>query len=144
MFGLLREAGAEAVIFDELLRIRLSEMVSEHGEALIDEVHQLAGFEFIASPQRYASLVVWGAGEHAKCLIEGTQFFRSAEISCFVDSTPTKIGGSYLGRPVLDPAVLLRNHEPVLIAAVQAYPFILSEFKRMNLDPTRLVTELVI
>jgi hypothetical protein len=77
-------------------------------------------------------------------MFESSTFFKNAQIEFFVDSTPAKLGTEYLGAPVKDPSVLLDSDVPVLIAAVQGYPKIYSQFVAMGLPVKRLVRSLVI
>ncbi|MBM3512525.1 MAG: glycosyltransferase [Alphaproteobacteria bacterium] len=144
MYALLRRAGCESVIFDELLRARLTRVLAEEGDALVAAAHRAVGFEFIASPATLPRVVIWGAGQQARYLVRETLFFKTAAVKHFVDSTPSKIGTMYLGCEVKDPVVLRDSEDPVLIAAVQGYPLVLEQFNRLGLEPKRLIRDLVI
>lgn len=144
MFGLLRKAGAGVVYFDELLRHRLGSAIDLDDVSRIESIHESAGFDFIASPQRYPLVAVWGAGQQAKYLLEGSAFFRKSKVAFFVDATPAKIGTQFFGREVCDPSALIGSDLPVVIAAVQGVPLILEQFRALGLAESRLIRDLII
>lgn len=138
LYGLLRKGGARGLYLDELVRQRL-------GPIAVDEVHRLAGFEFIAQPAHFPrGLIIWGAGQQAKHLLTGTIFFKQVPVVCFVDATPSKIGTRFMGADVRDPATLAESDLPVLLAAVQGYPLILEQYKGLGFPESRLVQELIL
>ncbi len=144
MFGLLCKIGNSAVIFDELLRHRLSAVINFDDSTQIERIHALAGFNFIATPFKYSHVIIWGAGQLAKYLLEKSVFFKNVEVDFFVDSTPEKVGSYFFGKEVRDPSALLNNDLPVVIAAVQGYPLILEKFHQMGLSGSRLIQELIL
>jgi glycosyltransferase involved in cell wall biosynthesis/pyruvate-formate lyase-activating enzyme len=141
MFGLLRKAGCEQIYFDELLWHRLAGLDLK---AHADRIHEFAGYEFIAHPARYASVVIWGAGQQAKYLMEKTKFFREVKVDYFVDATPEKQGKTFYGKEIKSPEVLRGTSTPVVIAAVQSFPLILEQYRRLGFDNSRLVRELIV
>jgi sulfatase maturation enzyme AslB (radical SAM superfamily) len=144
MFGLLRKAGARVVYFDELLRHRLGELVNPADAEQIGRIHAEVGLEFIATPARYPEVIVWGAGQQARYLVNQSCFFKSVRLDHFVDATPAKIGTRYLGVQVRDPSSLRESTQPVIIAAVQGYPLILQQYRQLGLPEERVINDLVI
>lgn len=144
MFGLLRKAGARVVYFDDLLRHRLGEIVNPADTEQIRRIHAEVSLEFIATPARYPEVIVWGAGQQAKYLVNQSSFFKSSRLAHFVDATPSKIGTRYLGVDVRDPSSLRESSQPVIIAAVQGYPLILQQYRQLGLPEERVINDLVI
>jgi FlaA1/EpsC-like NDP-sugar epimerase len=100
--------------------------------------------EFIATPARYPEVIVWGAGQQARYLVNQSSFFKSVRLDHFVDATPAKIGTRYLGVEVRDPSSLRESTQPVIIAAVQGYPLILQQYRQLGLPEERVINDLVI
>jgi len=89
-------------------------------------------------------VILFGAGQNSKLLLETTHFFRPVEGDHFVDSTPEKIGELFMGREVRHPDTLHETSLPVLISAVQNSPLIYDRYLAMGLDEGRLIKGLVI
>ena len=144
MYSMLLHAGCRLVFFDDLLRHRLLGMGDEATAALIGNLEALKVEPAIALSRDYPNVAVWGAGWQAKYMFEKSTFFKKSRIAFFADSTPSKLGTEFLGAPVRDPSALLESDVPVLIAAVQGYPKIYSQFIAMGLPIERLVRGLII
>ena len=144
MFGLLRKAGANVVYFDELLRHRLFNIIDLENPDQLNIIHNTVGQEFIVTPSQYSHVVVWGAGQQAKYLLNETAFFKSSVVDFFVDATPDKIGQQFFGKKIFSPEVLKESNLPVVIAAVQGYPLILEQFKQLGLNESRIVHGLIV
>jgi len=144
MFGLLRKVGAQVVYFDDLLRHRLGEVINPANPQQVDDIHNEVGFEFIATPQRYPEVVIWGAGQQAKYFLNYSAFFKHSQLVHFVDETPSKIGTLYENVSILDPSSLVGTEYPVIIAAVQAYPIILERYRALGLAESRVISDLVV
>lgn len=143
MYGLLIQAGFKVIFFDDLLRHRLTDMHAESDGEIRRRLKKIGLEAAVARRQNYPEVAVWGAGWQAKYLVEKSVFFKYAKIAFFVDDTPSKIGTRYLGHEVLSPSVLLGNDLPVMIAAVQGYPFIYDALLRLGVAPSRLITGLI-
>jgi len=144
MHALLSRGGARLVYLDELLRERMARGVSESWVAIRAEVERLGLDDALADSARHPRVVLWGAGEQTKLLLETSRFFSQSEVAFLVDSTPGKIGSRYMGHEVRDPAVLTGSDLPVLISAVQSSPIIFQKYLAMGLRESRLVRGLVI
>ena len=142
--ALLSRSGARLVYLDELLRERMAERVSDSWDAIWAGVERLGVSDALADSTRYPRIVLWGAGRQTELLLKTSRFFSQAEVAFIVDSTPSKIGGRYLGREVRPPASLTESQLPVLISAVQSSPIILQKYLAMGLPESRLVRGLVI
>jgi glycosyltransferase involved in cell wall biosynthesis/organic radical activating enzyme len=144
MYGLLRKLGVAVLYLDELLRHRLGEIIDINDSMQIKKIHDLAGFDFIAIPSLLPRVVIWGAGQQAKYLLESSAFFKNVDVVFFVDSTHEKIGKKFYGKDILNPIVLQNSELPIVVAAVQGYPLVLEEFYKLNLSQSRLVRDLII
>jgi hypothetical protein len=144
IFGLLINAGAKVVYFDELLRHRLCEIVNPEDSCQIERNNADVGMEFIAIPSRYPEVIVWGAGQEAKYLVNHSAFFKTARVSHFVDATPSRIGSQYPGLDVHVPASFRDSALPVMIAAVQGYRLVLQQYRQLGLPEERVINELVL
>ena len=143
LYGLLVKAGFKAVFFDDLLRFRLNDLHSEAAAEVHARLKSVGLESAIARYQDYPRVVIWGAGWQARYLVEKSNFLRRSEIAFFVDDTPEKIGTRYFDREVRSPAALLQCDLPVVIAAVQGYPFIYDALRRLGTLESRLITGLV-
>jgi len=144
MFGLLKKGGAEIVYFDELIRHRLSLLSGTEYDEQIKRVHEIVGINFIAIPENYPEVVIWGAGQQARYLMEKSEFLKRSKVLFFVDSTPEKLGTTFSGKVIHHPSTLVDTDLPVIIAAVQGYPLIVEQYKRLGIDESKLIDKLVI
>jgi glycosyltransferase involved in cell wall biosynthesis/sulfatase maturation enzyme AslB (radical SAM superfamily) len=144
MYGGLVAAGCRVVFFDDLLRHRLVGMEAGIEASVRRHLAGLGLADVLIQADHSTDLAIWGAGWQTKYLLENASFFKHTKPLFLVDSTPSKIGGEFMGIGVRDPRELVGSNIPVLIAAVQGYPAIYSEFLRLGLSPSRLVTRLVI
>lgn len=143
MYGLLIQAGFKVIFFDDLLRHRLTDIHAELDGEIRRRLKKIGLESAIACHQNYPEVAVWGAGWQAKYLVKKSVFFKYSKIAFFVDDTPSKIGTRYLGHEVFSPSMLLENDLPVMIAAVQGYPFIYDALLHLGIATSRLVTGLV-
>lgn len=144
LFGLLRAARCRLVFFDDLLRQRLYDIHCNSEQEIVSMISDYGLGHVLADPTSHKSVAIWGAGWQARYLLEKTLFFKNVEVAFFVDSTPSKIGGRFLDRDVLEPSVLLKTDIPVVIAAVQGFPAIYDSFVNLGIDESRLIGELII
>lgn len=144
MYGLLTAAGAEVVFFDDLLRQRLSDIQSASDAEIREALSGIGLPGVLADPRAMPAIAIWGAGWLAKYLMEKSSFCSRAEIAFFVDSTPSKIGTTFMGRKVHAPSVLFESEIPVAIAAAQSFPIIHRKYVEMGLPPERLVRQLIL
>jgi organic radical activating enzyme len=144
LYGALVAAGCRVVFFDDLLRHRLVGMDSGTEASLRRQLAALGLDDVLIEADGPMDLAIWGAGWQAKYLLENASFFKRVRPAFLVDSTPSKIGSKFMGIGVRDPRELVYSNIPVLIAAVQGYPAIYSEFVRLGLSPSRLIRKLLI
>lgn len=123
----LVRAGCEVVFVDDLLRERMGKTFYPYIEG-----HQ------------HVPVAVWGAGTHARILLDDTTFFKRHPVKYFIDET--KVGQTFMNENVIDimaPEVLLQDDLPIVIAAVQGYPIIYDRMVKMGIEK-RLVKELIL
>jgi poly(ribitol-phosphate) beta-N-acetylglucosaminyltransferase len=144
LFSYLSDLKVRFVFYDDLFWQRISRGLSDHYDEALKELKELDLARAFAAKENYQSVVVWGAGIQAKFLIEKSAFFKKVKIAHFVDNSPEKIGKEFLGYKVLSPDVLLGSDVPVLVAAVQNIPNILSNYYKLGLPESRLIKGLVI
>ena len=121
LYDRLIRAGCEVVFVDDLLRLRMGKTM---------------GKTLPLSP-----VVIWGAGDQAKLLMDNTVFFKRNPVQYFVDDT--KVGEIFMDKDVRAPVVLLRDDSLVVIAAVQGYPLIYDRMVKMGIE-NRLIKELML
>jgi glycosyltransferase involved in cell wall biosynthesis/sulfatase maturation enzyme AslB (radical SAM superfamily) len=146
MYGLLMQSGFTTIFLDDLLRHRLTDAYQEsiYRNEIITKLRDIGIENTIADPLEYPEVVVWGAGWQAKYLLQESMFFKQAKIAFFVDDTPEKIGNHHLGHKILSPSVLENSNLPIIIAAVQGYPFIYDALLRLGIPEFRVINKLVI
>lgn len=146
MYGLLTKSGFTTVFLDDLLLHRLTDTYQEsmYQNKIITKLRDINLEKTIADYVEYPNVVVWGAGWQAKYLTEKSIFFKHAKIAFFVDDTPEKIGTHYLGHEVLSPSVLINCDLPIIIAAVQGYPFIYDALLRLGILESRVINKLIL
>jgi FlaA1/EpsC-like NDP-sugar epimerase len=126
------------------VRHRLSELLIYENVEIIEKLHNQVGVKFIATPAQYPNIIIWGAGQQAKYLINNSKFIKQTNLIGFVDSTPSKIGKEYLGHMVYNIEFIKKNNYPFAIAAVQGYPLICEQMNLFEIDKSRLIKELII
>ena len=120
---------------DDLLRQRLGKI-----EKLNDY------FGIVATPEEYPEVIIWGAGQQTKLMLEHANFFKKAKAMFIVDDTPEKQGTKFCGIDVFPTSelTLVDLELPVIIAATQSYPAIYNRFLQLGVPETRLIKKLVI
>lgn len=144
LYAKLTADGAEIVFFDDLIRHRLIGLDPATEKTLRDGLARYLPEPAIATTVELPEVVVWGAGWQAKYLMERSNLLVKTKVAFFADSTPSKIGQTFFGRPVLDPSAILESELPVLIAASQAYPAIVHAARRLGVPASRLLKKVII
>lgn len=144
LYGMLRKAGARFIYIDELVRHRWVKPPSLKEIIKINVPDEVRDYNFIADPKLYKNIVIWGAGQQAKYLLNKTNFFKETKPSYFVDSKLFGIKKKFEGFNIKSPEVLLKNKHPILIAAVQGYPLIVNELIEYGISESRIIKDLVL
>lgn len=143
LYGLLIKLDVRLVFVDDLLRSRLSYTFETYNK-LRDELKKLNSDDILADYTKLTDIVIWGAGNQTKNIIENSLFLKNTNIKYLVDNTKSKIGNKFLGYDIYDPSVLLENDYPILISATQATPQILKTFKLMKLEEDRIIKSFIL
>jgi poly(ribitol-phosphate) beta-N-acetylglucosaminyltransferase len=137
-------AGAHNVFFDDLLWMRIGAVYEANQDLIVNRLIDLNINDSLADPSRYSRVTVWGAGQLAVDLISNAHFFKTVHIEYFVDSDPSKWGTQFLGKEVHDPRSLLENNYPVIISAAQFYPSIIESTRKLNINSSRIIKDLIL
>ena len=85
----------------------------------------------------YNSIILYGAGQIAKELIEKSNFFKNIKNFDIIDSK--KINKTFLGKKIKSPNILKNDNRRVYIAAVQSYDDIYSNIKKIRGEKADIV-----
>jgi glycosyltransferase involved in cell wall biosynthesis/organic radical activating enzyme len=144
MYKRLLDSGCRLVFIDELIRQRVRGYDESKKQEFIRHLEQLGIDAFLFRPSIEKPVIVWGAGEQAKLLIENSLFLKPEHIEYFADSTPDKLGTTYFDREVLHPSNISESNLPVLIAATQNYTPIFNQFGELGIKDDRLIQKFII
>ncbi len=144
LYGMLRKAGARFIYIDELVRHRWIKPPNLKENIKINIPDEVRDYNFIADPKLYKNIVIWGAGQQAKYLLNKTNFFKEVNPKYFVDSKLFGIKKKFEGFNIKNPEVLLKNNHPILIAAVQGYPLVVNELIEYGISESRIIKDLVL
>ena len=86
-------------------------------------------------------IIVWGAGEYARRLMQTDKFFKQNRIKFFVDKNPEKQGAEFLGYQVKPPEEILKDSESkFFIASALNFKKIYEELvNTMGVSPERII-----
>lgn len=144
LYGLLTDAGAGVVFFDDLLRQRLGEAHAHSAGQIRQALQDMGLGHILADDSVYPRVAIWGAGWQSRYLIEKSAFFKRVDVAYFVDSRRSRIGERFMDHDIVAPDTLLESDIPVVIAAVQNLPIIYRSFQELGIDRARLVRQLII
>lgn len=148
MYAQLVEIGASSVFLDDLIWQRISGtwQISEELESRLFD----ANLSFIiAEPDSYKDVIVWGTGTISDNVVAKSNFFKFAHISFFITADLELINKGFKqvsGKKikVFSPKHLLESELPIVAAAAQQIPLILSEMAQLGISESRLIKKLVI
>ncbi len=143
LYGLLIKLNVRLVFFDDLLRDRFENISKEYNK-IYSRLKELGYSDILADRQKLKNIVIWGAGNQTKRLLETSNFFKYTNILYLVDNTTSKIGTKLLGYDIYDPKILKNSEYPVLIVASQNSSKILDQYKDLGLDESKIIKGLVI
>jgi organic radical activating enzyme len=148
MYAQLVELGAAAVFLDDLIWQRISStwQINADLKLLLVEANLS---KIIAQPEIFNEVIVWGTGSISENVVKKSSFFKFAKVSFFVTSDMElinrgfkKVSGKEI--KVLPSTHLLESELPIVAAAAQQIPLILSEMTRLGIPESRLIKKLVI
>jgi glycosyltransferase involved in cell wall biosynthesis/uncharacterized Fe-S cluster-containing radical SAM superfamily protein len=142
MYDLLKKQNVRLVFFDELIHQRLMDLDNTEISEFYEKLEEIGIKDALADPQDYPEVIVYGAGEQARLLLQHSIFFKSSRVAFFVDSTPEKQGKKYFDRNIFLPEKILESELPVLIAATQNYTPIYEQFISIGASEDRLIKKL--
>ena len=143
LYCLLRKTGVRLVYIDEFVRQKLI-MTDSLYKKITSKLAAENLVDALADRKKYSKVIIWGAGEQTRNLLEHSYFFKKVKVKYIVDDTPSKVGKEYLSHKIYNSDTLHKSQEPVLISAVQNSQVMYEKYINMGLDESRLITGLVI
>jgi pyruvate-formate lyase-activating enzyme len=148
MYADLVELGAASVFLDDLIWQRISSTWQINAE-LKSLLIQSKLSNIIADPEILSEVIVWGTGTISENVVEKSSFFKSAKVSFFVTSDSEQISKGFKkvsGKDikVFPSTYLLESELPIVAAAAQQIPLILSEMALLGIPESRLIKKLII
>jgi len=148
MYAQLVELGASSVFLDDLIWQRISStwQFNAELESLLIEANLS---KIIAEPEIYKEVIVWGTGTISENVVEKSSFFKFANIAFFVTSDLALVNKGFKkvsGKEfkVFSSKYLLDSELPIVAAAAQQIPLILSEMALLGIPESRLIKKLII
>jgi poly(ribitol-phosphate) beta-N-acetylglucosaminyltransferase len=122
LYKRLKGMGIQLINFDDHLKPRIKKMFAEDNK--ITE-----------------SIIIWGAGEYARRLMQTDKFFQQNRINFFVDKNPEKQGRDFLGYKVKPPEEILEERESkFFIASALYFKEIYEELvNKLGVSPERII-----
>ncbi|OGX27159.1 MAG: hypothetical protein A2787_09565 [Omnitrophica WOR_2 bacterium RIFCSPHIGHO2_01_FULL_48_9] len=122
LYKRLKDLGIHLINFDDHLKPRIKKLAAINSK--------------IAEP-----IIVWGAGEYARRLMQTDKFFRQNRIKFFVDKNPEKQGQEFLGYQVKAPQEILKDSESkFFIASALNFKKIYEELvNTLGVSPERII-----
>ena len=143
LYGLLANSGVNVVFLDDLIRQRLK--INEASYQIIHNKLKEIGYDkFLFDPNKNKEIVIWGAGEQTKSLINNSYLLKKVKISYIVDDFVSKEGIEFLGYPVYSSEKLKKDTYPIIVSASQSTPLIIKKFKTLGISENRLVNGLIL
>jgi len=148
MYADLLELGAASVFLDDLIWQRISKTWQIDTE-LKSLLFQAKLLDIIADPNVHKEVIIWGTGTISENVVEKSSFFKSAKVSFFVTSDLEQINLGFkkvFGEKikVFPSTYLLESDLPIVAAAAQQVPLILSEMAKLGIPESRLIKKLII
>ncbi|NIB40030.1 glycosyltransferase [Pseudomaricurvus alkylphenolicus] len=144
MYKCLSDLGVDLVFVDELIRQRVANFTTDDTLRFERELEKLGISDVLFKPNRENPLIIWGAGEQSRLLLENSLFLKPEYVDFFADSTPNKLGTTYFGREIRSPDTVGQSDHPILIAATQNFAPIFRQFRELGIDEGRLVRKFII
>ena len=105
----------------------------------------MKGFnEFVAQSKDYDEIIIWGAGDKTKELLNNSEFLQNIKIKYIVDSSSIKIGTTLCGYIVCNPSVILKTSCKVIISSYVHGVNILNEYYNLGLKENQLVKKFIL
>jgi len=144
LYEALYQNGAKFIYFDDLLILRLRSKFPR--ESVIKQLALLGKSDrFLAKPENYTSIVLFGAGDQASALNNNFKLIEKWPIKAVtetdVDSGENRKFG---GKSIQDLREFISSEEPILIAAVQSVPKMYNLAREMGIEKERIIRELLI
>ena len=138
LFIMLRRAGAKSVFFDDHLRPRINNFAKMN----FPKLRQQFGDDLL-DPSKFSKVVVWGAGQYSRRMLESSIFFSNVEVDFFVDKDQTKIGRQLLGKSIRPTTAILETDLQIVVGASSQYAEICDEIRAMGVDSNRILSGVI-
>jgi len=148
LYSRLVDLKVPSVFIDDLVWQRISKTLNLNDEFLIS-LNTAHLTQYIASPELYPKVIIWGTGTIADNIASKSSFFRKSQIVNFVTNDKHVLAKGFkvingIKIPVLPTSSLAASNLPILTAAAQQNPLILEEMLNLKIDLDRLIRKLVI
>jgi len=144
LYGLLEQIDVYLIFLDDLLLQRLKNISQSSYLNVVKKLKKLNYNYLLINKFTNKEIVIWGAGNQTKQLLESSIALKDIKIIYIVDNDINKIGSTYFGYKVYDPKELKNNNYPIYISAVQNTPMILEQYELLGLNKNRLLKGLIL
>jgi uncharacterized Fe-S cluster-containing radical SAM superfamily protein len=131
LFSKLISNKVKKVFIDDHILARFSQLGENEIEKLKKFLKMKKIENVIFDSEKINSIVIFGAGQLSKELINKAKFFKNAKFD-IVDSSKAKIGKIFNGKVIKDPVILKNDKRPIYISAAQSYDSIFSYLNTLN------------
>ena len=137
LFSILNTNGIFKVFIDDHILARFSSLSENNIREIKDYLKEKTSSDILITHQDYESIILYGAGQIAKEIIQKSNFFKKIKNFDIVDSN--KVNKLFLGKKIKSPDILKKDKRSVYIASVQSYDDIYSLIKKIRGSNTDIV-----
>ena len=145
---LLIKQGAKTCVLNEHVRPRISKITHEIIKGDVPDDYPDEILPVIKSIQdfkgRISNIIIWGASDYAKFVLDKSETYSDSEVLFFVDSNPKKQGILFLDKEVKSPEAVLTSDAPILVAASFWYHEIMDQLVELGVDEKRVLPNYLI
>ena len=137
LFSLLNSEGIFKVFIDDHILARFNSLDENNIREIKDYLKEKTYSDTLITHQDYDSIILYGAGQIAKEIIQKSNFFKKVKNFDIVDSN--KVNTFFLGKKIKSPDILKEDKRSVYIASVQSYDDIYSLIKKIRGNKENIV-----
>ncbi len=134
--SILQKNGINKTFIDDHILARLKSLDNSE----IEEIRSYLiknNANVLISHKDHSSVILYGAGQIAKEIINKTKFFKHIKNFDIIDSN--KVDEIFLGKKIKHPNILKKDNRGVFITSAQSYDDILSQIKKIRGEKTNIL-----